>query len=101
MSFRMGCVGGLLMTLSLLQAEEQKLPMLKVGSEVYSNVTITSVTATDVYFSHSRGLGNAKLKLLDPELQKKFRFDPTKASAKEKQQAESQALYNKAVREAP
>ena len=47
------------------------LPVLKVGSEVYSNVTVTKVTATDIYFSHARGMGNAKLKNLDPALQKK------------------------------
>ena len=79
---------------------EEKLPRLKVGSEVYTNVTVTSVTATDVYFSHSRGMGNAKLKNLEPELQKRFNYDPAKASAKQQQQSEAHALYNQAVREA-
>ena len=81
-------------------AVDEKLPLLKVGSETYTNVTVTSVTATDIHFSHSRGIGNAKLKNLEPELQKKFNFDPVKASLKQQQQSEAQALYNKAVREA-
>jgi thiol-disulfide isomerase/thioredoxin len=51
------------------------------------------VTATDVYFTHSHGLGNAKLKNLDPDLQKKFHYDPAKAIVKEKQQKEAQILY--------
>lgn len=85
---------------ALVSVAEEKLSTLKVGSETYTNVTITSVTATDLHFSHSRGIGNAKLKNLDPELQKKFRFDPVKASAKQKEQAQAQALYNQAVREA-
>jgi len=69
---------------------EDKLAVLHVGSEVYSNVTITDVTATDVYFTHSRGVGNAKLKKLDPELQKRFGFDPRKAGeAENKQKAEN------------
>ena len=66
---------------------------LNVGSEVYSNVTVTSVTATDVYFSHAKGMGNAKLKKLSPELQKKFHFDAAKSSAVEKRQVEASAIY--------
>jgi thiol-disulfide isomerase/thioredoxin len=69
------------------------LPTLKVGSEVYSNVAVTSVTVTDVYFSHAKGMGNAKLKNLPPELQKKFHFDAAKSSAVEKKQVEASAIY--------
>jgi len=79
-----------------LQAEE-KLASLKVGSEVYSNLTITKVTATDVFFMHARGVGNAKLKDLDPESQKHFRYDPAKASEAAKQQAEASAQYHQEV----
>src|SRR5436190_8889676 len=79
---------------------EEHLATLKIGSEVYTNVTITSVTATDIYFSHSRGVGNAKLKKLDPELQKKFHFDPTKAAEKEKQQADDKSRYFQVVSQA-
>ena len=69
------------------------LPTLQVGSAVYSNVTVTSVTATDVYFSHAKGMGNAKLKNLPPELQKKFHFDAAKSSVVEKRQVEASAIY--------
>jgi len=35
--------------------------VLKVGGdEVYSNVTVTSVSVTDIYFTHANGIGNAK-----------------------------------------
>ena|SRR2546426_3798968 len=100
MSFRIMLIAGLLSGAAIVRADDEKLATMKVGSDTYSNVTITSVTATDIYFSHSRGLGNAKLKNLDADLQKKFHFDPSKAAAKEQQQAEAHALYSKAVREA-
>jgi cytochrome c biogenesis protein CcmG, thiol:disulfide interchange protein DsbE len=83
-----------------LRAADVYLPTLKIGSEVYTNVTVTSVTATDIYFFHSRGMGNAKLKNLEPGMQKKFHFDPAKAAAKETQQAAASALYASTLREA-
>ena len=42
------------------------LPALKVGSEVYSNVTVTKVTDTDIYFTYAGGMANVKLSKLDP-----------------------------------
>src|SRR2546422_7329748 len=82
-------LGWLAVFTSRLTAAEVKLPTLKVGEEVYTDVTVTSATVTDIYFSHSRGIGNAKLKNLDAELQKKFHFDPAKAEEKEQQQAQA------------
>src|SRR5438093_1113745 len=76
--------GFLVFTFSLLAADE-KLATLKVGDDTYRNVTVTRVTATDIYFSHSGGIANAKLKNLEPELQKKFGFDPAKADKAEEQ----------------
>src|SRR3954451_17747015 len=73
---------------------EEKLAVLKVGSEVYSNVTVTSVTATDIYFSHDKGMGNAKLKRLEPEMQKHFHYDAAKAGETEKQQRAASAQYS-------
>jgi len=84
-----------------LRAADEQLPKLKVGPEVYENVTVTSVTATDIYFSHSRGLGNAKLKDLEPALQKQFHFDSAKAAATQSAQAQANAQYSKALRDAP
>jgi thiol-disulfide isomerase/thioredoxin len=80
---------------------EEQLPSLKVGSEVYQRVTVTSVTATDLYFTHSRGMGSAKLKDLEPALQQHFHFDPAKAAAIQAEQSRGNALYSKAVRETP
>jgi cytochrome c biogenesis protein CcmG/thiol:disulfide interchange protein DsbE len=77
----------------LLASAEEKLPLLKIGQQTYTNVTITSVSASEIFFVHSRGLGNAKLKSLDPALQKKFGFDPLKAAEREQQQAEANARY--------
>jgi len=81
----------------IMLAASESLPMLKAGGEVYSNVLVTTVTATDIYFSHSKGMGNAKLKSLDPELQKRFKFDATKASAVEAQQADATAKFHMQV----
>jgi cytochrome c biogenesis protein CcmG/thiol:disulfide interchange protein DsbE len=91
-------LASLLANAQLAQAEV-KLAILQAGNEVYSNVTVLSVTATDIYFSHSLGLGNAKLKSLEPALQKRFHFDAAKAAEKERQQAGANALYAQAVKQ--
>ena len=62
---------GLLVAIGSVRADE-KLPVLQVGSNTYSNVTVTVVTATDIYFTYAGGMGNAKLKLLSPDLKKHF-----------------------------
>jgi len=72
---------------------EQKFATLKVGTETYTNVTITTVTVTDIYFSHSRGMGNARIKSLSPDLQKEFHFDAAKSAAAEKAQSEANTSY--------
>jgi cytochrome c biogenesis protein CcmG/thiol:disulfide interchange protein DsbE len=72
---------------------DEQFPVLKVGSEVYSNVVVTSVTATDIYFSHAEGLGNAKLKNLDPGMQRHFNFDAKQAVETERKQRESNWQY--------
>jgi thiol-disulfide isomerase/thioredoxin len=64
--------------LSLLTARaEEKFPTLHVGQQTYTNVTITSVTASQIYFMHARGIANAKLRDLPPDLQKHFNYNPT------------------------
>ena len=47
---------------------DEKLPVLRAGTNVYSNVTVLSVSATDVFFTYNNGKGmaNAKLKNLSP-----------------------------------
>lgn len=63
----------------------EKLPTLKVGDETFSNVTVTKVTATNIFFTSSQGPTNAELKNLDPAWQKHFHYDPAKTAAERKQ----------------
>ena len=80
----------------------EKLPVLNAGSEVYSNVTVTTVTATDIYFTYAGGMANVKLSKLDPALQKHFGYNPTKASAAEQKQAAANAQYHiQAINQSP
>src|SRR5271154_159850 len=83
-----------------VHADEQ-LPWLKVGSDTFTNVTVTKVTASDIYFISNAGMGNAKLKNLDPELQKHFHFDAVKAGALEKARAQANARYQVRVASQP
>jgi cytochrome c biogenesis protein CcmG, thiol:disulfide interchange protein DsbE len=85
-----------LLAVGPLRADEF-LPMLKANGNVYSNITVTTVTATDVFFTYSNGMGNAKLKNLTPELQKHFNYDAAKGAQAEKQQVENKALYHQYV----
>ena len=88
---RLIALGFLTMTTAAVAGEQ--LALLKVGQDFYTNVTVTSVTATDLYFSHAKGMGNAKLKNLEAEAQKRFNFDPVKSGEVEKQQAAASAQY--------
>jgi protein disulfide-isomerase len=72
---------------------DEKLAVLQVGSEIYSNVTVTSFSATDVFFTYPGGMANAKIKKLSPELQKYFHYDPEKARAVELQRAAGKVKY--------
>jgi hypothetical protein len=83
---------GLLGTAPLVCADEQ-FRMLKVGGDIYTNVTITSVSATDIYFTHAGGIGSVKLRDLDAALQEHFHFNPTKAEAAEQQSKSANASY--------
>lgn len=80
-----------------LIAAADSFPTLQIGNDVYTNVTVTTVTATDIYFSHAQGMGNAKLKSLTPELQRRFKFDPAKGRVVEQQQAAATAQFQMAV----
>jgi thiol-disulfide isomerase/thioredoxin len=83
---------GLMAAMGTGRAEE-KLPQLQAGSQVYSNVTVTTVTPTDIYFTHAGGMGNAKLKQLSPELQKHFGYDAKQAGEAEQKRAAANAQY--------
>jgi hypothetical protein len=82
----------LILTTLTLRADE-KLPVLKIGPDVYSNVTVTAVTTTDIYFTSDKGMANAKLKNLEPALQKHFHFDAAKSDAVEKKQRAANLKY--------
>jgi len=73
---------------------DETLSALKAGDQTYSNLTVFKVTATDIYFTSDKGLGNVKLKDLDPELQRHFNYNPTNAAAVEKKQKADNDLYH-------
>jgi thiol-disulfide isomerase/thioredoxin len=82
-----------LLLLALVARADEQLPFLKVGNDTFTNVVVTKVTASDIYFISNSGMGNAKLKDLEPELQKHFHFDAGKADALEKARAQANAQY--------
>ena len=72
-----------------------KLEVLKVGPRTYTNVTIMGANATDLYFSHSQGITNVKLKYLDESLRQKFKYDAQAAAEAERQQFQEDAAYQR------
>jgi thioredoxin-related protein len=80
---------------------DEKLTVLNVGSDVYSNVTVTTVTATDISFTYAGGMANAKLKNLSPELQKHFHYNATKANAAEQKQNQADIQYHAQIASQP
>ncbi len=88
------CLALGLLIIALKVCAVEKLPVLKVGDNVFSNVTVVAVTPTDIYFTCPGGMANAKLKELNPELQKHFHYNATNAMAVEKKQIEATAQYH-------
>ncbi len=76
-----------------LRADEQ-IARLTVGNQTYTNVTVTSVTAKEIYFISAAGMGNAKLADLPPDMQQHFHYDAAKAKAAEAKTAENKAAYH-------
>lgn len=92
----------LLLSLSLLLcfgagAGQQKMESLQVGSKTYRNVTVLGVSETDLYFTHTGGIANVRLRTLSPELQKEFDYDPRAAELAERRQIEENERYNDQV----
>ncbi len=83
----------LLCLATLTVCANETLPLLVIKGQSYSNVTVTAVSATDVFFQYAGGMGNAKLKDLDPKLQAHFHYDPAKGVQMEKQRATNNILY--------
>lgn len=90
----------LLASFQTSHAAEEKFPLLKAGDVTYTNVTVTSKTANEIFILHAGGVANLKLKNLSPELQKQFGFDPEKAATLEQKQAEAKAKFREAVSQA-
>jgi len=86
-----------LLAVSLQAAPSIKFDYLQVGSQVFSNVTVVGMNATDVYFTHDKGMSNAKLKYLDPEVQKRLDFDPKASSAAEKEHMQEDSKFQSNV----
>jgi len=87
-----------LVCLAALSARaDEFLPVLNASGIVYSNVTVTTVTATDIFFTYAGGVGNVKLKNLTPDLQKHFHYDAAKSAMVEKQQATNTTAYHQYI----
>jgi len=69
-----------LLTIVLPTLADETLTTLKVGDTIYSNVVVLKVTATDLLISSAHGIGNVKLKNLEPEWQRHFNYDPVKGA---------------------
>jgi cytochrome c biogenesis protein CcmG, thiol:disulfide interchange protein DsbE len=76
---------------------DEQLAVLKVGDSSFTNVTVTDVTTTDVYFTYPGGMGNVKLKDLDQATRKHFGFDPRKAKQAEADQVKANAQFRQEV----
>jgi cytochrome c biogenesis protein CcmG, thiol:disulfide interchange protein DsbE len=85
--------GILCLALAFAANADETFRTLKVKDEIYINVTVTSSSATDIYFSHSRGIASAKLKDLDAEMQKHFHYDAAKSAGIEIAQRQATASY--------
>jgi hypothetical protein len=85
-----------LIAVSVLAAPS-RLDRLKVGSQIYTNITVVGVNATDLYFTYDKGIKNVKLRLLDPETQKLFNYDPKAATEIERQQTQDDARFQTSV----
>jgi thiol-disulfide isomerase/thioredoxin len=86
-------MAGLMLPVEVAQAEEV-LPVLKANGQIYTNVTVTEVTDTDIYFTNTSGMANAKLRDLDRKTQKHFHYDATKAESVERHQAADAEQYH-------
>ena len=69
------CVSGVSLSLLVLlcvsfwaQAKDDKFDLLKTKTAVYTNVTVTSKSETDIYIFHSTGICNLKVADLPPGL---------------------------------
>jgi thiol-disulfide isomerase/thioredoxin len=74
-------------------AAQIKLESMQVGSRTYRNVTVLGYNETDVYFTHTGGIANVRLRSLGEDLQKLFEYDPRAAELAERRQAEENEQF--------
>lgn len=72
---------------------DEKFAVIQAGGVTYSNVTVTTVTATDIFFTYDGGMANVKLKNLPPDLQQHFHYDPQKAGEAELKLRTNESQY--------
>jgi thiol-disulfide isomerase/thioredoxin len=98
MKMRSQLVGFLLLAFALTTRADEFFRTLQVKDEIYTNVTVTSTNATDIYFTHAAGMASAKLKNLSPDLQKHFHYDAAKSSEIESARRQATADYQAMVK---
>lgn len=95
-------VGALFLWLALcgiaaIGAEAIKFDSLKARNRTYYDITVLGASETDLYFKHSRGIANVKLKYLEPEMQTRFDYDPRLAEEAERRQLQEDSAYQETV----
>jgi hypothetical protein len=86
----------ILQTTAAATAAKVTVPLLHVGSDYFTNATLTPQSSTHVTVIHSRGMTMAKMADLDPELQRQLGFEPAPAKGT-KVAANSQTATNTTV----
>ena len=71
---KIGCLGAGLAVTFNSHAEGEKFPVLNAGAQTFSNVTVISQSASDIYISHAGGFMNIKIKDLDIEAQQQLGY---------------------------
>jgi cytochrome c biogenesis protein CcmG, thiol:disulfide interchange protein DsbE len=74
-----------------------KLDLLVARGRTYTNVTVLTYSTTHVFFAYQDGSAGVKLRDLEPELQKRFNYDPAAAAEAEKRQAADEAHYQQSL----
>src|SRR5262245_16409838 len=64
--------GALMLCSQAVLASDEVIPVLDTGSQIYSNVTLISKSATHVFSKHSRGFGGLKINELTSDALKKL-----------------------------
>ena len=89
-----GCCGQILHGLKLLllalfacacpdaRAQEETFPVIQIGTQMYTNVTVTTKAKKYIFITHSTGMANIKVEELPGELQEKLGYAAPGAGGK-------------------